>query len=93
MFFFQDFDEFSNPSDFMIFQSLDTGIDHRLLDERECISDMFSAHFTIHHVLLEEGEGISESSTSGLCYDPECFVLSLESLCIAYIFESMDDIF
>jgi hypothetical protein len=93
MFLFQDSYEFLDPSDFMILQSLDTGIDHRLFDERECISDMLSAHFAIHHVLLEEGEGISESSSCRFRYDPQGFILSLYSLFFAYVFEPMDDIF
>jgi hypothetical protein len=92
MFLFEYFDEFLSFCYILISQSLDTGIDHRLFDERECIPHMLGAYLTIHHILFEESESIAESATSRFCYDAECFILSFESLFFTDVFESMDDI-
>jgi hypothetical protein len=53
---------------------------------------MLSAHLSIHEILLEEREGVSESSSRTFRDNLECFLVCLHSLSIAHIDESLHDI-
>ncbi len=74
-------------------KTLYSTIDQRLFDECESIADMLCADFTIEYILLEKGEGISESASGTFCDDAESFIFSTDSLGLTYVFESMEDIF
>lgn len=82
-YFYQTFDFYY----IIILQSLDTSIDHRLFDECEGISDMLGTHFAVHHILLEEGECISQSSASRLRDDTQCIIFSFQSFFFTDVFE------
>jgi hypothetical protein len=89
---FEIFDDLHYFRDVLTRECIATCLDETLFDERECMTDMLGRDLTIDDVLFEEGERVTESTTSSFCDDFYRFWFSLDLFRFCDVFESRDDV-
>ena len=85
-------DDSHDLTDIRASEGLDALLDEGIFDERECVTDMVGRDLAVDDILLEEREGITESSTSTFCDDSDRFSICLHSLTLCDVLESLHDI-